>query len=192
MARFVGRDILPAEKVHHVDGDKTNNSVANLYLFPNKSEHSRCHASLERCVLILVSSVVWFDRETKRYVGHPAHSPAKLACDTSDLSFRTFPESRRAGGTSYASFSSKKVARRLGHNHLHSVVAERMIGRRLEVGEVVHHVDGNGLNNSPSNIVVMTRKEHKHCHDSLSNLGFELFRRGIIIFNKGVYEIADR
>jgi hypothetical protein len=44
--------------------------------------------------------------------------------------------------------------------------AEKKIGRKLKSGEVVHHKDGNPLNNSPSNLKVYKnqsqhmKKEH--------------------------------
>lgn len=36
----------------------------------------------------------------------------------------------------------------------HVLVAERAIGRPLPAGAVVHHVDGDGSNNEPANLVV--------------------------------------
>lgn len=42
-----------------------------------------------------------------------------------------------------------------GYAYEHRVVAEQKIGRRLAAGEQVHHVDGNPLNNDPSNLEVM-------------------------------------
>ena len=47
--------------------------------------------------------------------------------------------------------------------HLHRVVAEKMIGRVLKPGEVVHHLDGNIRNNCPEKfnspeITIRTRK----------------------------------
>lgn len=48
---------------------------------------------------------------------------------------------------------------------LHSVLAERhILGRRLLKNEVVHHIDGNPMNNDVSNLQVMMRSEHAAHH----------------------------
>lgn len=41
---------------------------------------------------------------------------------------------------------------------------ERALGRRLSFNEVVHHKDGNTLNNDPANLEVMDRAEHIREH----------------------------
>ena len=58
--------------------------------------------------------------------------------------------------------------------HLHRVVAEKMIGRDLKPGEVVHHLDGNIRNNCPKNLMVLkSQSEHAKIHFSnLSRISF--------------------
>lgn len=46
----------------------------------------------------------------------------------------------------------------------HQEVAEKFMGRKLIKGEVVHHKDGNKLNNSPENLEVMTIRQHNFIH----------------------------
>ena len=46
----------------------------------------------------------------------------------------------------------------------HRFIVEKTLGRKLSRDEVVHHVDGNKLNNKIENLVVMTRSEHSAMH----------------------------
>lgn len=47
----------------------------------------------------------------------------------------------------------------------HRVIAEKTIGRKLRPGEVVHHIDGNPLNNRPENLQVCASiAEHLAIH----------------------------
>lgn len=43
MEKKIGRRVLPGEVVHHIDGNRSNNSEGNLELM-TRSEHSRIHA----------------------------------------------------------------------------------------------------------------------------------------------------
>jgi hypothetical protein len=48
--------------------------------------------------------------------------------------------------------------------HQHRVIAEQTLGRPLEKGEIVHHIDGNKKNNAPENLAVMRQGEHMREH----------------------------
>lgn len=51
-----------------------------------------------------------------------------------------------------------------GYAYEHRVVAEATLGRRLVDGEIVHHIDGNKRNNSPSNLRVEPSIAHHLVH----------------------------
>lgn len=61
------------------------------------------------------------------------------------------PTLRKAKPTSYLKLLGR---------HEHRVVAEKMLGRKLKRGEIVHHRDGNRHNNAPENLEVMTQSQH--------------------------------
>lgn len=54
--------------------------------------------------------------------------------------------------------------------HQHRVVAERVLGRELTSGEVVHHEDENKKNNDPSNLIVFkSNGDHIRHHHACLN-----------------------
>jgi len=55
----------------------------------------------------------------------------------------------------------------IGHKRKHQELMEKKLGRRLKKGEVVHHIDGDKLNNNLDNLVVMSRSEHMKLHTNL-------------------------
>ena len=55
----------------------------------------------------------------------------------------------------------------------HRVVAEQKLGRPLEKGEVVHHIDGDKLNNHPDNLEVLTNSQHTKHHWETNPDGFQ-------------------
>lgn len=46
----------------------------------------------------------------------------------------------------------------------HRRVMEDILGRPLEPGEVVHHINGDKTDNNPQNLIVMTAREHAQRH----------------------------
>lgn len=79
-----------------------------------------------------------------------------------------------------------------GYSFLHRKVMAESIGRPLERGEVVHHIDGDRQNNVISNLFLTTPAGHNYAHKSLERAALELVKLKIIIFNSetGLYEIA--
>lgn len=65
----------------------------------------------------------------------------------------------RGEGKSYSKINGR---------HKHRVVMEALLGRPLRINEVVHHKDGNHLNNSPSNLQLLkSQSEHASLHNFL-------------------------
>lgn len=83
--------------------------------------------------------------------------------------------------------------RKDGYRAEHHLVAEDAIGRSLLPGEVVHHIDGNKLNNSPENLYVCSgSKEHRGIHNQLESIAMKLVKDGTIVWNDGEYMVATR
>ena len=71
------------------------------------------------------------------------------------------------------------------HVYEHILEAEKMLGRYLTKNERVHHIDGNKLNNKHKNLVILKNiSKHAKLHRRIEKLIFELFKKGIIKFNK--------
>lgn len=68
MEQCIGRELTKEEKVHHIDGDKLNYSINNLYLCKDRSEHAYVHDSLEKVAFQLVKTgIIKFNSDTGRY-----------------------------------------------------------------------------------------------------------------------------
>jgi hypothetical protein len=107
--------------------------------------------------------------------------------------------SARWGGGEYISSDGYKMVKAEGEYHdsgrqkykkEHILIYEKELGRELKtqkgnMGEQVHHIDGDKLNNNFSNLLLCSdTQEHRYVHCQLEEVSFELVRKGIIIFDK--------
>lgn len=68
MSEYLGRPIAKGEIVHHIDGDRSNNSIDNLYLCESRKAHSQVHYSLvELARSLLDSGIISFDKSNGKY-----------------------------------------------------------------------------------------------------------------------------
>jgi hypothetical protein len=75
------------------------------------------------------------------------------------------------GKMGYLCFTASSANGAHARKALHVVIAEWKIGRPLTKGEVVHHVDGNKMNNDPANLDVMSHSAHARLHAISNKLG---------------------
>lgn len=61
---------------------------------------------------------------------------------------------------------------------LYRQVAARMLGRQLQSGEVVHHINGDRSDNRPDNLAVLPRAEHHRLHMNLACGRMETLTKG--------------
>jgi len=66
----------------------------------------------------------------------------------------------------------------------HIIVIENDIGRKLLENEVVHHIDGDKLNNNINNLDICTISEHNNCHAKAEQIVFELYKKGLVGYDK--------
>lgn len=76
----------------------------------------------------------------------------------------------------------------------HRKVMEKHIGRPLEKKEIVHHIDGDRLNNDIDNLCLMTMSEHAALHKAEFEIVYELLKNGIVGFDRESkrYYLKDR
>lgn len=60
---------------------------------------------------------------------------------------------------------------------LHRHIVETYLGKKLPYNKVVHHIDGDKLNNDPDNLEIMTRAKHARLHQTGKKLSTETKRK---------------
>jgi len=74
----------------------------------------------------------------------------------------------------------------------HRKAMETLLGRKLNKNEIIHHIDGDKLNNDINNLLLFkTQKDHAKHHGLLQEFSYKLIKDGIIRYDKemGIYAI---
>lgn len=76
-----------------------------------------------------------------------------------------------------------------GYYREHKIFKELEIQRSLQGNELIHHVDGNKINNKLENLYICDGHfEHRKVHGQLERISMELVRLGLISFNHKIGE----
>ena len=67
MEEFLGRDLFPAEAVHHIDGNKSNNNINNLFLCCHETHRKAEAGAIQLIYDLYKKGVVKFDKEKGIY-----------------------------------------------------------------------------------------------------------------------------
>ena len=80
----------------------------------------------------------------------------------------------------------------------HILIMEQKVGRFLEKHEIVHHIDKDKQNNNIENLHLFSgnnNKEsaqmHNAAHESLEQVGIELYKLGLVKFVDGKYNLPE-
>jgi hypothetical protein len=86
----------------------------------------------------------------------------------------------------------KNLKEKHGYVFCHRKVMQEYLGRKLTDDEVVHHIDGDKLNNDIENLYLTDKSKHAIAHDSAEKLCLELYKKGFVDFNKetGQYQLS--
>lgn len=97
---------------------------------------------------------------------------------------------RIINGRAYTMVKGHHRASRDGYVPNYVLNIEKFLGRSLEKGEVVHHINMDKSNDDPFNLYVCKdNKEHKLLHWQMEKLIKDFLSKGLIKFNNGIYTI---
>ena len=184
MEKHIGRLLDVKECVHHIDGDKINNDLDNLFLCKSKADHINISVNIRQFGISLLNKSIWFDYDNKIYVSkYVKPRIINLQLDFKPKLYTKKNPRVKIGGL-YQFYLIRKSSNKWMWKRWHVYVAEQIIQRELKRNECVHHIDNNGLNNDFSNLCVMANSEHTTCHHSLEKIIINLYRQGKVKFDR--------
>ena len=192
--QYIGRKLKEDETIHHIDFNKLNNDIKNLYICSN-SDHLAMNIPLMQLgySFLSVDQHIWFDRQNKKYVLNEIKS---LILDEPKI---ILPEYTKQISKKVSMKKSKRMQlyypkcqiRRHRFVSYYRIVMESFLNRKLERGETIHHINGDHLDNSINNLIVVSNKEHRRLEVSLLECATELYKRKLIYFDNGIYKRED-
>lgn len=191
MEKFLERKMKKEESIHHINLNKLDCRIENLYICNGGSKHHLIHSSLQKCGYTLFKrGKIFFDLETKEYT-----KDKKILIQTVFLSEEEEKEifSRKSyiqnnRGRSIEVFSTGYKKDRIWKTktkNKHVVIGETFLKRRFYYNEGMHHLDGDSTNNSLENLIIMGNSEHRLAHASIEKVAAS-FLETEISFNKDI------
>lgn len=179
---YIGRKLTREEQVHHIDMNKLNNNIANLFYCKNKTEHHKIHSQMEDLALSLFNKYIYFDKKNKEYTLRKVD--IKLV---KNKKYKLKPTYRKKEKTNkyydHVYISYKK------HYAYHRYIYEFFYKIKLIKDQHIHHINGDTLDNDINNLIMLNRSEHKNAHNSLQKCIIQLYSEGVVKFNNGRYYV---
>lgn len=185
---YHGCKLKSCEKIHHIDGVKTNNEINNLYLCKNKSHHAHIHNQLELLGFLQLRKKIWYNYSSNIYVLEKTEMP-KIMFDYSVIDPKKISKSRWKNGKIYLNYYLGNK----NHISLHRYIFELHYGSKIENKMHIHHINGDTLCNDIENLVMLSASDHKKAHNSLQDCVLHLYKSGYIDFNRneGTYFVKE-
>ncbi len=126
--------------------------------------------------------------EKQRWVAHKRASTCKVCAGKQSYVAPSVPRrDKRMPGDGYITSQGYHLVYRDGRY----IPAHRIVAGEIPENHVVHHIDGNKINNKPENLIVLSKKDHRETHGQLERLSYYLIQTGMIEFSDGRYSLSS-